>query len=334
MENKYRRLRLFQDVRFWNSFLLFFYLVLPLFLPAQDLSVSGARIFYAEGSDFVLSSGGQRTVYQGGDLRDGGLLLNSGDIVQTGTDSRLEMQFSPSGTVIKLGENTSFLFTDTRSLGLFYGRLRIVSMNETDPVNIEAGFAVLSIKNSDAGIDYSIERGELKPRVRSYCFQGSAGMTISGQPGPPLNEMELVSVELRPSTTWIEKRPLEEEIVVYWNQNRFSGTPAIPLSEQAAEVLQSPAEISRRDTAPVIITVQPDYMPFFLKNRLKNILTGIGLFSSLGGLGVQAYGMYKHFSEGYSDQNIRLITYGTIPVAAGLGVILSSLFINPKEPSP
>jgi hypothetical protein len=314
--------------------MLFFHLVLPLLLPARDLSVPEARIFHAEGADFVLSSGGQRTVYQGGNLGDGGLLLNSGDIVQTGADSRLEMQFSPSGTVIKLGENTSFLFTDTRSLELFYGRLRIVSVNETDPVNIEAGFAVLSIKNSDAGIDYSIERGELTPMLRSYCFQGSASMTISGQPGPALNAMELISVELRPSTTWIEKRPLEEEIVAYWNQNRFSGTPAISLSEQAAEVLRSPAEISRRDTAPVTITVKPDYTPFFLKNRLKNILGGIGLFSALGGLGVQAYGMYKHFSEGYSDRNIRLITYSTIPVAAGLGVILGSLFINPKEPSP
>ncbi|MDR1655799.1 MAG: FecR family protein [Treponema sp.] len=322
MENKYRYIGLF------------FYLFLPLFLPAQDLFVPEARIFYAEGVDFVLSSRGQRTVYQGENLGDGSLLLNSGDIVQTGADSRLEIQFSPSGTVVKLGENTSLLFIDTRSLGLLYGRLRIVSVNEADPVNIEAGFAALSIKNSDAGIDYSIERGELKPMLRSYCFHGSAGMTISGQPGPTLKEMELVSVELRPSTTWIEKRPLEEEIVAYWNQNRFSGTPAIPLSEQAAEVLQSPAEISRRDTDPITITVPPDYTPFFRKNRLKNILSGIGLFSAFGGLGVQAYGMYKHFSEGYSEQNLRLITYSTIPVAAGLGLILGSLFVNPKEPSP
>jgi hypothetical protein len=322
MENKYRYL------------VLFFHLFLPLFLPAQDLPEPEARIFHAEGADFVLSSGGQRTVYQGENLGDWGLLLNSGDIVQTGAESRLEMQFSPSGTVIKLGENTSLLFTDTRSLELFYGRLRIVSVNEIDPVTIEAGFAVLSMKNSDIGIDYSIERGELKPTLRSYCFQGSAGMTVSGQPGPPLNEMELVSVELRPSTTWIEKRPLEEEIVAYWNQNRFSGTPAIPLSEQATEVLQSPAEIFRKNTAPIAIAVKPDYTPFFLTNNLKNGLITFGLFTGLGGLFAQGYGMYSYFSEGYSDQSVRLITYGTIPVVTGLGIILGSLFINPKESSP
>jgi hypothetical protein len=323
MKNKYRYMSLF------------FCLSLPLFLSAQDLSVPGARIFYAEGVDFVLSSGGQRTVYQGGNLEGGSLLLSGGDIVQTGADSRLEIQFSPSGTVIKLGENTSCLFYDTRSLGLLYGRLRIVSVNETEPVSIEAGFAGVIIKNADVGIDYSFERGELKPiTVKSYCFQGSASLVVSGQPGPPLNEMEQVSMEVRPSTTWIEKRPLEEEVVAYWNLNRFYGEPAIPLSEQAAEVLRSPAEISRVDPAPIIITVQPDYAPFLRKNRVKNILTGIGLFSALGGLGVQSYGLYKHLSEGYSDQNIRFIGYGAIPVAAGLGVILSSLFINPKEPSP
>ena len=94
---------------------------------------SGARIYHIEGTDFELTLRNERTILQAGALSGGVINLERSGIVHTGPGTFLEIQLIPSGTVVKLSENSSFVyngFDETgrfEDLGLLYGRMRVVT---------------------------------------------------------------------------------------------------------------------------------------------------------------------------------------------------------------
>ena len=76
---------------------LIFFICLSVSSFAQEV-----QIYFAEGREFSLNSGGERRVYQAEILRTEGLSLRREDILQTSEGSFVEMRLEPGGTRIKI----------------------------------------------------------------------------------------------------------------------------------------------------------------------------------------------------------------------------------------
>ena len=87
-------------------------------------------IVYADGNGFSLVRAGVVTNFIPADGLCLGYIVYPGDLLQTGSGSFVEVQLRPKGTMLKVAENTSFIFqnigdanTET-NLNLLYGRVR------------------------------------------------------------------------------------------------------------------------------------------------------------------------------------------------------------------
>ena len=96
---------------------------------AQD---GGATIYHLDGQNFTLTVRGERSVIGADTVRNRAVNLERSGIVHTGSGTFLEIQLAPSGTVIKMSDNTSLVYNGYDSsggfmdLGLLYGRIRVV----------------------------------------------------------------------------------------------------------------------------------------------------------------------------------------------------------------
>ena len=236
-------------------------------LGAQEGSY--ARIYYAEGVDFALTLGGVQTIFPAGLARGEGINLDRSSVINTGAGTFLEIQLIPSGTVIKLSENTSFIYNGIDDngkfvdLGLLYGRIRVVTgygMNFTgqgaDPegaysIVIRGGGVSARIGEGDFGADYFLEPGLWNsaslPQFRLYSFRGSAEIFPYGTGAPvyfggarnlALEGRECLSLDISPSYTYAEKKSLDGDISAYWNLHNFAGSP--PVSGPDINIAEAP----------------------------------------------------------------------------------------------
>jgi hypothetical protein len=209
--------------------------------PAEGL------IYYAEGEEISISARGALSPYKAEDLRL--FTLRSGDTVQTGPRSFVEIRFLPSGLLVKIAENSSFTFDGTTEEGsyitfsLLYGRMRVISgwNGQAAAVVVRMGSTVADIVEGDIGLDYMVppEGGGL-PVPRVYSFSGSAELIPLARPAPgiragrtrsgyvsdlpviPLGEHESLTMGAK-----TDRQSLEPEILAYWNQHNFKGHPPL-----------------------------------------------------------------------------------------------------------
>jgi hypothetical protein len=266
----------------------------------------------------------------------------------------VEVQLLPRGSVIKIAENSSFLFKglgpggSTVSLGLLYGRVRakVATLSGNDSFTIRTGSTVAGVRGTDFGMDSIIQpydsqtpatASSFVPTVRVYCFTGQVAVLPESTedvipPSAPaviIKKNEEVSVDLSSSLPLVERKSLEAETVHYWSQNDFKGsTPVAPPKTPALEV----PPVSKGDTAPApVVFIKPDYTPFVRVNNAKNQSIGAAiLFTSLGLL-IQSSSLAVANYQGQSVQ-WGLFISGSVTVALGFMSLLPAIFINPTIP--
>ncbi len=322
-----------------------------------------AQISFTEGGEFALTSGGRRQVYQGGRLTASGLSMRREDILQTGQSSFVELRLEPGGTRIKIAENTSLISdgagpeSGSVSFTLLYGRVRLStagSLGEGNIVYIKAGQAQAVFRRGDTGVDFivntaesSLTRGE--PALKIYCFSGrpelipplSPGIAAAGStPKFAVNEYESLSIETMNPLSYIERRPVDNDIIRYWNRHNFSGgmpllsaQPASSAYEPAPAIPAAPETSAlEQQTVPRVIEkiqfVPADNSRNKKMSRAKNIILITGIALSITGIALQGSAIY---SPAEMDGQLRnnLINYGYLPLGMGLLLGSAALAINP-----
>jgi hypothetical protein len=326
-------------------------------LAAQDSE--SAVIYQAAGSDFSLSSGEARHIFSPEALASGGLILNPKDLIQTGPGVFLEIQLLPSGTLIKLSENTSFVFNGYdlsghfADFGLLYGRIRLVSGtgggNKTAVVR--AANISVRIEEGDLGIDYVMEplarsRGGMpKPAFRLYDFSGRAEVFPFPSGGSPIQaggiqsiairEREALFLEIASPMVFAERRSLDKGIIDFWNRHNFSGTPPLTMPPVAlleipgeTAITGVPAEIPETAVSDNLFSFQ-DYLAFSRARTLKNTALVAGVLLTAASITAQGLA-YSRFNTEHDAFARNVFTAAYAPMGIGLFTILMGILYNPR----
>jgi hypothetical protein len=331
-----------------------FFCTAGIFAQESPGNGSGARVYHAEGADFVLTAGEQRHVYRPDSLGGGGLVLNPRDMIQTGADSFVEIQLVPEGTVIKAAENTSFVFNGTGrdgasvSFTILYGRIRVVRGpgEGNRDVMVQAPNAAVFIRQGDIGIDFILRpglsltgSGVTAPLLRTFVFSGIADLVplVTGERGGGeaafirVSGGETLALEVFSGFSFTERKALERDIVEYWIQNDFKG--AAPLNIPGT--LLSAAFRMPLETAEPANQIQytlPDYNAIKRVRQIKNGGIAAGILFSVIGIGIQSYGVYQMRAGNYDSARL-LIGAGYGPLGLGILSLVMTLGVNPSDPA-
>jgi len=347
-----------------------FFFCAALNLAAQELdrsSVESARIYYAEGVDFSVSMNGERTVFPAASAGKEGIYLERSALVNTGAGSFAEIQLIPSGTVIKLSENTSLAyngfdeagkFTD---FGLLYGRIRVVA--GASSFVIRSGGISARCGEGDFGIDYVLEPGSQnsvpRPLFRLFAFRGGAELRPHGRGGNPADfggvetlavaEGETLSLDISSSYAFAERKPLGRDIVDYWRRHNFAGNPPLAMPDTSlADILppfhwQQDLVISDEGPLRRVYSGQSpaaETMPLIPAEpegksagsgliKAKNSMLYLGLGLIVISTGVQG-GAYYQFNESSNEIPRKIFSIAYIPLGFGVISTLLGIFLNPS----
>jgi hypothetical protein len=329
-------------------------------LGAQSASAGQIQgeLVYAEGKDFSLVRGNQRSVYAADDPSALGLEIQEGDLLQTGSRTFVEVQLLPRGTVMKIAENSSFLFKgfgaggEAVSLGLIYGRVRakVAKVSGSDSFTIRSGNTIAGVRGTDFGVDAilnplssPVSGSSSQPTVQIYCFSGEVAVIPStteesilpDAPAVTVKKDEMVSVDVSQALPMVERRSLDEQTLAYWTSNDFKGETTVPVPETAPLRPAEPkVEIQIRTVVERVVQIEyvpPDYAPFQRTNAVKNTTIGAGAFFSVAGVVMQLFG-FSLINSGDPTLGRELVLSGGIPIGLGVITLVATLFINPPAP--
>lgn len=322
-----------------------FVFLAPLNLAAQNgqaqepgrQAAGNALIYHVEGEDFALTLRGEQTIYTAEAVRKERVELKPSGIVNTGAGTFLEIQLIPSGTVLKLSENTSLVYNGIDEsgsfvdLGILYGRIRVVTGAQS--VVIRGGGVSARVWEGDFAADYILEPGwnsASQPQLRLYMFRGSAEVFPYGKGSS-------------------ERKPTDGNIVAYWNNHKFAGTPPAPMPDTVIAMVQgksladiaggaSSVETDLLQVSASVAKLTPDESStnrleasVMSRNRGKTVIMSVGLGLILSTVTVQAISYYSY--DLFSDHTARAVHTGAYG-ALGLGLFLSLIGIvyNPLSP--
>ena len=330
-----------------------FVLPAPLTLAAQE-----AVIFAVEGRDFALTIRGGQTIIPAGDVSEEGVTLERTGIVNTGAGTFLEIRLLPSGTLIKVSENTSLAYNGIdetgkfADLGLLYGRIRVVvpAAAGLDTVGsslaaVRSGGVSARMEEGDYGIDYVLEPdgASIRPVFRLSVFRGSADVSPYGRGGGQayfggaqklsLGEGESLTLDISSSFTFAEKKVLDSGIVDYWTLHTFSAAAQVSPPQGAPQVLSTPGASASGPTeaGSVDFSGQADRgAASYTSGASKNVILALGLFLTVTSALVQ--GASFHIFDAPNNDAARTI-YNAAYVPLGLGVLttLTGILYNPSS---
>jgi len=337
-----------------------FTLCMAINIAAQE---DGARIYHLEGQSFTLTVHGERRVLRSDALRNGGINLERSGIVHTNPGTFLEIQLLPSGTVIKLSENTSLVYNGIDSnggfvdLGLLYGRIRIVTGDRmgSGPVVVRSGGVSSMLEAGGLGVDYILEPGDRnavpRPFFRLHAFSGDVDVFPYGRGGPQpyfgeaqtlsVAEGESLLLDVSSAFTFAEKKPLSHETLNYWTLHDFAGSPPLPMPATGIAIGSPPSEVEPEvdvPAAPVpaeaVVHPVPEaprrHLPQTINNRAKN--TGLALGLVLAFAAVATQGVTYHMYDVHNDRTANIVFNAAyVPLGVGLITALGGLLYNPSS---
>jgi hypothetical protein len=171
-------------------------------------------ILYAQGNDVSIYRDGRLTDYDLATTDVIGLPVFTGDLVQTGPGTFVELQLQPSTTQLKIAENTTFRIQSMGSQGtgqidLTYGRIRAkvehfaaaVSSGGSFPFSIRGQGVVAGVRGTDFGYDYVAGTGGATiPLTRVYCFQGTVEVSGVSRQQPTTVQTQTPEAQSAPET--------------------------------------------------------------------------------------------------------------------------------------
>jgi hypothetical protein len=211
-------------------------------LDAQEWE--GARIFYASGKDFAVSLRGEQTVFPVAAVGGKGIVINRSGIVHTGPETFLEIQLIPSGTVIKVAENSSLVYNGLdeagkfEDLGLLYGKIRVVTGNDVNFLVLRSGGISAMLYKGDFAVSCLIDKIEANStprpiftvdviRGRAETFisgSGESSASLGGISSMAANSGESLLLDVSSFHTFAGKRPVGDETLMFWRLHNFVGT--------------------------------------------------------------------------------------------------------------
>jgi hypothetical protein len=306
------------------------------------------QIYHAEGTDFSLTKNGIREIIAVGDYPDAFLVLGPGDMVQTGEGSFLELQLLPSGTALRILENTSLVYNGFDEAGqisdisLVYGRLRLVTVNSgySNGIFIRAGKSSVKIESGDIGAGYEVNPsagGKARPVLTLYVFQGNAEVflylpdVVSGAVETlAVKAGDAFSLDINPPFLHTDKRPIQRESAGYWDRRGFTGFPPVPLGETSLEryIEDTPQgdykpplqDIFVVDSEPVMQTVRKG-------PAKKNVFLGAGFGFAFLGAAVQTVAVFQ-FDRLDKGMGQLVFLSGAGCLGLGLGGILAGILLE------
>jgi hypothetical protein len=328
--------------------------------PVEGMPEAGARIYQAEGRDFAIALGAERTVFPAGSICREGISLESSGVVHTGAGTILEIQLIPSGALVKVAENTSLSYNgiDENSgfaeLGLLYGSIRVVT--GTGSVVVRGGGVTVRVDDGDLGVDYVVSPGVRgstpRPLFRVYAFRGGAEVFPYGRDGSDaffggarllsVGAGESLSLDVAPPYTYAERKPLDRELSGYWMENNFSGSSPLPMPDtRITETEEAPVPVylpappfsppaSVTAPAPNLGPVEPAVpQQSVTGNRRKNFVLALGLSLIAGSVGVQVVSHQQALSGNKTAELFYNGAYGTLGV--GAVITLAGIIFNPPS---
>lgn len=304
---------------------------------------SRGSVVYAEGREFSIVRGGVSSLYKP-DVDDlGAIEIKTGDLIQTAASTFVEVQLVPSGTVVKIAENSSFVFRglgssggDT-SLGLLYGRVRakVATLGATESFSIRSNQTVAGVRGTDFGFDSiakpgnSSEGAVLKPELKVYCFEGEVEVTPVAEQKASVSVRadELVSLDLSQSVPVVERRAVDADVVEFWKANEFRGPTPIP-APSGVDLTAQNAPV-QRVVETEIRYIAPDFRPYRTAIASKNVAIGATLAFAVFGTVLQGIGLSYIAKDDY-DQGAPYIHGGAAALAPAAISLLYSLFIDVK----
>jgi hypothetical protein len=149
---------------------------------AAEASQDGAQAAYAEivfvqGSDILIIRSNGQTVNED----PIGMRLSTGDQVQTGAKTSVELVTMPRRSRLRLSENTVVTMGNlgndgSTTLNLLYGRLRSKVeklAGNPSPYKVSSPSFVAGVRGTDFGCDVLVSRPGENSSTRVYCFEGS-----------------------------------------------------------------------------------------------------------------------------------------------------------------
>lgn len=342
--------------RFGRSPLAALLFILACVLPAAAQEKPRGALVYAEGREFSLVRAGAVTRFVPGEGAYEGYAVQEGDLLQTGASTFVEVQLLPKGTMLKIAENTSFVFQkigDAKSetnLNLLYGRVRtkVAKLSGAESFLVRSRSTVAGVRGTDFGFDSimapSSAASTSSATVRVYAFSGEVGVSPAVSDSAPAAPVvlvkagELLSVDLSSSLPVLERRLLDEEITAYWRVNDFKGKPEVAAPEGAifAAAGEKPAPaVSGEVRKPVSETpIQykvPDYEPYRRALAKKDNAILSAFAAGIAAVILQSVGAAIIASGGDSDVGTPILLSGTVFVGASLLTLGSSFFIKAPE---
>ena len=334
-----------------KKFFLGFTLCIAFNIAAQE---DGATIYHLEGPSFAVTVRGERRVLRAEDLMNNGIILERSGIVHIGAGTFLEIQLVPSGTVIKMSENTSLVYNGVDAtggfvdLGLLYGRIRVITGDKggTGPVVVRSGGVSSRIEAGDFGADYILEPGGRnavpRPLFRVHVFRGGVELFPYGRGGPQpffgeaktltVTEGESLLLDISSSFTFAEKNTISREAADYWILYNFEGAP--PLVMPVTDIIpagEKPADSAESDTAvPFEPPASGHHLPEVTGGKTRNIPLIAGLALAFTSAAVQAV-TYHAFDIQSNRTANAVFTASQIPLGVGLIMALGGLFYNPPS---
>ncbi len=311
---------------------------------AQDRG--GATVVFADGPEFsVVRDGAVKRFLPADDIL--GYELRDGDLLQTGRSTFVEVQLKPKGSMLKLAENSSFVFRgiedpSSASLELIYGRVRakVAKVAGGESFFIRSRQTAAGVRGTDFGFDSVLVPGPAGPAasVSVYAFSGSVAVVPVEEKAAPaisLQGGEALTVDLSSAVPVVERMKLDDEVVEFWRSYDFKGTPPIApppsgLPVAAAEApAAAPAAQPAEAAAPVIKYITPDFRPYRETIALKNTTIGIAALTNILSLAALAFGAYS-VSTGNTSLGEPVLWGSAAAVGVSAGILGFSFFI----PSP
>jgi len=322
----------------------------------------GWQLYHSEGEITVVQNG-VRTVYKAGTEKPREILLIPQDMIQTGKGTA-EIQLitgsltanQPAGkspspektyTVIKMGENTSFLVDRSENkeitLELLYGRARVITGTAEPGIVFRTGTSVTTLRNCDMGIDYISKPGITQPILSLYCFYGQGEVIPRYTPGTEpakfsLKAEETFSLEYRIPYSYMERKSIDSQILAYWQANPFTLGAPLPVPQGVSNPPQiiagSTAVASAASQAGADNLTQEDN-PLQTSNspKLKRA-KGINVVGMVTGallvIGGGALMAYSKLGNSYPPYQNKLFFSSFAPIGLGSLFIAGSI-INPAE---
>jgi FecR protein. len=333
---------------------------------AKAKSSAYAEIVFYDGADIVvLKADG---MVSSGDPM--GQKLQSGDQVQTGAKTSVELVLMPRQSRIRLSENTAVTIRDlgddgATGLDLVYGRLRskVAKLaGGSAPYKVSSQSCVAGVRGTDFGCDVLVAKsGGLAP-TRVYCFEGSvevAPLSVITEAAPsgaaPAEQakaeaivitaggMALVEAASQGKAVSVVQKPIDAEVSNFWKANDFTESQPVALARAADfGASSSAAEAAAKSEAAKPLVAAPEALPAAppaapqvdwrtVRSRLAVKNAGV-----IGAAAFIAFGSAFELASlairsSDSTRADELLYAGVIFDLTALPILISTLFVDPVK---